>query len=199
MFLLHLHATHASSKQRCFIYVYKYQIFPLLSCNGIPKYPRVRNSYYLVCIKIVLTTSIIPSMTDYGTKASCIEMPPYVMSQAQTASHVISLPISPKPKHFLVRPSTNTIVPLVAIDELPQFISLRGMPRSMKLEDTIGMTNLGNVEGEGGYYDVVVDAGVETTGLGAVEKDSDSSPASSGNRSGSSIGNAVPIAIEPLA
>jgi hypothetical protein len=96
------------------------------------------------------TTATIPAMTDYGVRASCTRMPPYVMSQVQTVSQAISLPISPRPKHFLVRPSTNIIAPLIALDELPQFISLHGVPRSMSLRDTVWMTRLGNVGGEGG-------------------------------------------------
>jgi hypothetical protein len=140
--------------------------------------------------------SIILGLSEHGVKPRYTKMIPSTVSQAQTPSQAIDIPISPKPKHFLVRPGTNGIVPLIALDELPKFISLHGVPRSLNLEDTAGMTSLGNVEGEGGYYDVVVGAGVEAAGLEAVEKDCDSSSASSGSGSGSGSGNGVRIAAE---
>ncbi|PBP22553.1 CAP-Gly domain-containing protein [Diplocarpon rosae] len=48
----------------------------------------------------------------------------------------------PWPAYFLVR-TTGEVVPLIAVDELPTGTNLVGVPRSLDLEDTIGMLNLG--------------------------------------------------------
>jgi hypothetical protein len=51
----------------------------------------------------------------------------------------------PRPKYFLIRPSSGKVVPLIPVDELP--INLSGIGRSMELEETVGMLNLGFVAG----------------------------------------------------
>lgn len=48
----------------------------------------------------------------------------------------------PWPGFFLVRP-TGEVVPMIAVDELPPGVDLLGIPRSLDLEATIGMLNLG--------------------------------------------------------
>lgn len=63
------------------------------------------------------------------------------------------LPNTPRPVYFLVRPITGDVVPLIAADELPLAIQLRGVERNMQIVDTIGMINLGLAEGSGGYYE----------------------------------------------
>lgn len=62
----------------------------------------------------------------------------------------------PHPGFFLVRPS-GAVVPLIAVDELPPTLTLPSVPRSLDLEDTIGMLNLGLNRGSGAgvYYQVV--------------------------------------------
>ena len=62
----------------------------------------------------------------------------------------------PWPGYFIVR-NTGEVVPLVAIDELPHGIDLVGIPRTLDLEETVGMLNLGLKKGSGAYYQVSVD------------------------------------------
>jgi hypothetical protein len=59
----------------------------------------------------------------------------------------------PWPGYFLVR-TTGEVVPLVAVDELPPNIELVGVPRSLDLEETIGMLNLGLQRSNGGFYQI---------------------------------------------
>ncbi|KAH7330098.1 hypothetical protein BKA65DRAFT_460655 [Rhexocercosporidium sp. MPI-PUGE-AT-0058] len=60
----------------------------------------------------------------------------------------------PWPAYFLVR-TTGEVVPLIAVDELPPGTELVGVPRSLDLEDTIGMLNLGLQRGSGAFYQTV--------------------------------------------
>jgi hypothetical protein len=57
----------------------------------------------------------------------------------------------PWPGYFLVR-TTGEVVPLIAVDELPPGTDLKGVPRSLDLEDTIGMLNLGLQRSSGFFY-----------------------------------------------
>ncbi|KFH48139.1 hypothetical protein ACRE_010630 [Hapsidospora chrysogenum ATCC 11550] len=70
--------------------------------------------------------------------------------------------IVPKPQFFIVRPHLraqrgssasddtvdvtygSTIVPLIPVDLLPDWIEIQGVPRQLGLEQTVGMTNLGS-------------------------------------------------------
>lgn len=59
----------------------------------------------------------------------------------------------PGPDHFLVRPGTKDgkpgpIVPLIAVDQLPDWMQLVGVPRELDAEQTIGLTNLGIIDKE---------------------------------------------------
>lgn len=60
----------------------------------------------------------------------------------------------PWPSYFLVRPNGD-VVPLIPVDELPIGTDLEGIPRSLELEDTIGMLNLGRQRKPGAPYQVV--------------------------------------------
>ncbi|KAI4132851.1 MAG: hypothetical protein LQ347_002426, partial [Umbilicaria vellea] len=51
---------------------------------------------------------------------------------------------SPRPRYFLVR-NDGTLTPLVAVDELPRNIRIRGVPAVVSLADTQGMISLGVV------------------------------------------------------
>lgn len=59
----------------------------------------------------------------------------------------------PWPAYFIVR-TTGEIVPLVAVDELPPGIEPLGVPRSLSLEATIGMLNLGLQRSSGSFYQI---------------------------------------------
>ncbi|KAH6663880.1 hypothetical protein B0J14DRAFT_682872 [Halenospora varia] len=59
----------------------------------------------------------------------------------------------PWPAYFLVR-TTGEVVPLIAVDELPSSLDLVDVPRSLGLEETVGMLNLGIVRGCGRSYRV---------------------------------------------
>lgn len=74
--------------------------------------------------------------------------------------------VHPFPRHFLVRPTitkhtaTGTIttpgpmVPLIAVDQLPEWIDIAGVPRELSVEQTMGLHNLGSVvtEADGQHY-----------------------------------------------
>ena len=62
----------------------------------------------------------------------------------------------PSPGYFLLR-TTGEVVPLIAVDELPPSLNLVGVPRSLELEGTIGMLNLGLKRSSGTYFEVVRD------------------------------------------
>ncbi|PWY95225.1 hypothetical protein BO94DRAFT_620699 [Aspergillus sclerotioniger CBS 115572] len=49
-----------------------------------------------------------------------------------------------KPQHFCTRPD-GVSTPLIAVDELPTQISIRGVPRTLQPDQTRGMTSLGTV------------------------------------------------------
>ncbi|OWP03276.1 hypothetical protein B2J93_3008 [Marssonina coronariae] len=70
-------------------------------------------------------------------------------------NHVpVSQTCKPWPAYFLVR-TTGEVVPLIAVDELPTGTNLVGVPRSLDLEDTIGMLNLGLQRSSGAFYQLV--------------------------------------------
>jgi len=50
-----------------------------------------------------------------------------------------------KPQFFVVR-ENNTIVPLIAMDELPPTVKIRSVPRTLELGDTQGMVNVGKFD-----------------------------------------------------
>ncbi|KAK8114055.1 hypothetical protein PG999_006124 [Apiospora kogelbergensis] len=73
----------------------------------------------------------------------------------------------PFPQHFLVRPATTKhtasgtitmpgpMVPLIALDQLPAWIDISGVPRELTVEQTMGLQNLGSViPGTAEYYEV---------------------------------------------
>ena len=49
-----------------------------------------------------------------------------------------------RPQFFCTRPS-GTLTPLIAVDELPTGITIRGVPRVLSASETQGMTSLGTV------------------------------------------------------
>ncbi|KAG7293300.1 hypothetical protein NEMBOFW57_003346 [Staphylotrichum longicolle] len=73
------------------------------------------------------------------------------------------------PRFFIVRPDTKRtsadgtvhtmpgpIVPLVAIDELPEWLDIVGVPRQLEVEQTIGLCNLGTASKSTVSYDVKI-------------------------------------------
>lgn len=73
-----------------------------------------------------------------------------------------------RPHYFLVRPGvkkqTNSgvvlepgpIVPLIAVDQLPKWLEIIGLPRELRLEQTVGLSNLGNVARDEDTYEVKI-------------------------------------------
>lgn len=107
-----------------------------------------------------MTSSHLQRSVHAGGSSSCsprlLRPPPY------HAAH-------PLPRHFLVRPATTKhtasgtitmpgpMVPLVAVDQLPEWIDLAGVPRELTVEQTMGLQNLGSVAPEvveQQYYEV---------------------------------------------
>lgn len=58
------------------------------------------------------------------------------------------------PQFFVTRPD-RTMVPLIAVDELPPSLSLRGVKRSLTPNDTQGMTSLGGCPCSSSHYYIV--------------------------------------------
>ena len=56
-----------------------------------------------------------------------------------------------RPQFFLVR-ENDTIVPLIALDELPAEITISGVARTLGMADTGGMTSVGRVPSRGVIY-----------------------------------------------
>jgi len=62
---------------------------------------------------------------------------------------------APRPSFFVVRPIGGSIVPLIAVDELPPSYDILNVPRSLDLEATIGMLNLGLQRHTGSHYTLI--------------------------------------------
>ncbi|KAL2001726.1 hypothetical protein VTN02DRAFT_1338 [Thermoascus thermophilus] len=56
-----------------------------------------------------------------------------------------------RPQFFCARPN-GTLTPLIALDELPAHVSIRGVPRVLSPSDTQGMTSLGTVSPRAQFY-----------------------------------------------
>lgn len=56
-----------------------------------------------------------------------------------------------RPQFFISR-QDGSLTPLIAADELPQLMSIRGVPRLLSQNDTQGMTSLGSANHRGQYY-----------------------------------------------
>lgn len=56
-----------------------------------------------------------------------------------------------RPQFFCARPN-GIVTALVAVDELPSHVSIRGIPRVLSANDTQGMTSLGTVNGRSQAY-----------------------------------------------
>lgn len=79
----------------------------------------------------------------------------------------------PLPQYFLVRPGETRhtasgiitkpgpIVPLVAVDQLPEWLDLLGVPRELGVEQTVGLTNLGTVARNPEFYQVYIHSSVD--------------------------------------
>lgn len=58
-----------------------------------------------------------------------------------------------RPQFFCTRPN-GTLTPVIAVDELPAHLSIRGAPRVLSPNETQGMTSLGTVAQRGQLYTV---------------------------------------------
>ncbi|XDG06894.1 hypothetical protein ABKA04_006509 [Annulohypoxylon sp. FPYF3050] len=77
------------------------------------------------------------------------------------------------PQHFIVRPGVTKqtangtvttpgpIVPLIAVDQLPEWLDLFGVPRELSLEQTVGLSNLGTVVRSPEFYDVYMHTDID--------------------------------------
>lgn len=61
----------------------------------------------------------------------------------------------PRPHFFISRPD-HSITPLIAVDELPDYVRISGVPPVMTQADTQAMMSLGVKERSSGQYDVQV-------------------------------------------
>ncbi|KAI1482557.1 hypothetical protein F4774DRAFT_428889 [Daldinia eschscholtzii] len=79
----------------------------------------------------------------------------------------------PLPHYFIVRPGTTKItasgtvtmpgpiVPLIAVDQLPKWLELLGVPRELSVEQTVGLRNLGTVPKDLGFYKVYMNGNIQ--------------------------------------
>ncbi|KAI1142804.1 hypothetical protein F5Y05DRAFT_420688 [Hypoxylon sp. FL0543] len=94
----------------------------------------------------------------------------------------------PLPQHFVVRPgvtkhtasgtvtSPGPIVPLVAVDQLPEWLDLSGVPRELSVEQTVGLTNLGTAIRNPEFYTVYMHRSFEAA-TAAIASDNIAMPA----------------------
>ncbi|EMR68307.1 putative zinc finger dna-binding protein [Eutypa lata UCREL1] len=85
------------------------------------------------------------------------QAPPLTQPSQQQRPRQIALP-----QHFLVRPGTikhtasgpvtipGPMVPLLPVDQLPEWMDVLGVPRALAVEQTAGLINLGTVAKGGG-------------------------------------------------
>lgn len=92
-------------------------------------------------------------------------------------SNRVAMPPALRPQFFCTRPN-GTVTALMAVDELPPHVSIRGVPRVLSANDTQGMTSLGTVNGRSQTY--IVD-GVPS---GPLRAGGGGGAAASGGRSG---------------
>ncbi|KAI1803358.1 hypothetical protein F4811DRAFT_572170 [Daldinia bambusicola] len=81
----------------------------------------------------------------------------------------------PLPHYFIVRPGSTKItasgtvttpgpiVPLIAVDQLPEWLELSGVPRELSVEQTVGLRNLGTVPRHPGFYNVYMSDNLQDT------------------------------------
>lgn len=67
-----------------------------------------------------------------------------------------------RPGYFLVR-QNGQVVPLIAADELPVEVTLDGISRTLEIDETVGMLNLGVVRSPDTTYRLVGNATKSTT------------------------------------
>ena len=111
--------------------------------------------------------------------------------------------MAPIPQYFLVRPDIKlqnnsgvvvrpgALVPLIAVDQLPEWIDIAGVPRNLELKDVSGMINLGRGIKSDGLYDIRLH--MET--VLKMTKDSEDESTVNGNAAtiDTSVGNKVQI------
>lgn len=73
-----------------------------------------------------------------------------------------------QPEFCITRPN-GVVSALIAVDELPPFVAIRGVPRCLgHIDDAHGMTNVGTVGSRGQFYtiDVAVEANTRPINVG---------------------------------
>jgi hypothetical protein len=88
-------------------------------------------------------------------------------------------------RYFLVRPgaqqqanpggavSVSSIVPLIAVDQLPEWIDIAGVPRKLTVDQTVGMSNLGTIPSDEEILDVRLHRETLILMLGAPDSDAE--------------------------
>ena len=77
------------------------------------------------------------------------ESPPKQNAPSLVASNLVTAP--PTPRYFAAR-DDGTLTPLIAVDELPSYVQIQGVPRTLTAADTVGMISLGTVARGNGRY-----------------------------------------------
>ncbi|KAL8720517.1 MAG: hypothetical protein Q9225_002639 [Loekoesia sp. 1 TL-2023] len=95
----------------------------------------------------------------------------------------------PRPHFFISRPD-HSITPLIAVDELPDYVRINGVPATMTQADTQAMMSLGVKERSLGQYEVQV---VELSRSSSCEGPAKSSDTSCSGRPSNSFDEAPPL------
>ncbi|GAB1310155.1 hypothetical protein MFIFM68171_00365 [Madurella fahalii] len=88
--------------------------------------------------------------------------------------------VVPRPCFFIVRPNVKRqtgqgqvqtipgpIVPVIAVDELPEWLDIVGVPRELSIEDTIGLCNLGTASKSNVSYAINISHRAPAAGMSA--------------------------------
>ncbi|KUI62313.1 Zinc finger CCCH domain-containing protein 26 [Cytospora mali] len=103
----------------------------------------------------------------------------------------------PGPAHFIVRPGTKggkpgPIVPLIAVDQLPNWMQLVDIPRELEIEQTTGLTNLGIIDkDDDSIYEVRLHHDKIRAILNETEKMTSSSSSGKGSKAKNSSNNST--------
>ena len=95
------------------------------------------------------SNSSSPALQKTPSASVAGESPPKQAAAPSLASGFIAPP--PSPRYFAAR-DDGSLTPLIAVDELPTYVQIHGVPRTLTAADTMGMISLGTVTRSNGRY-----------------------------------------------
>ena len=97
----------------------------------------------------------VQSPTAESIAPEQVELPQSSASTLSSFPEVEEPRDPPRPRHFACR-SDGTLTPLIAVDELPPSLTIVGVPRTLSMSGTMGMTSVGAVPRSNGHYTIVM-------------------------------------------